>query len=260
MLDIFALAMQFVRYWEGGWSNHKADPGGLTKWGVTIKTIIAKALDFNGDGKVNEKDLADMTPAQAESLYRTDYFDKVRGADLPPAVAILAFDAAVNQGPGRAGRWLQETAGMTGKDVDGVIGDQSVARIARAFAADERAFLREFQVRRALHYSSLSSFVTFGRGWFRRLIDGTIEAARLGRAAETLTVAVSVDTREVGEFLADVAANIEAGGSTAARLAAAAESLAERAREVAAIAGDAAAGLRDRAEVLIGEDGGEVAA
>lgn len=248
MSDTFRAAMAFVRYWEGGWSNHKADPGGLTKWGVTIKTVIAKALDFNGDGKIDARDLEAMTPDQAEALYRADYFDAIRGDDLPPAVAVLAFDCAVNQGPGRSGRWLQECAGMTGKAIDGAVGPMTVAAVARAFNADERGFLREFQVRRALHYSSLSSFVTFGRGWFRRLIDGTIEAARLGQMVEvrieTPTTPVDpVIAGTIADFLDDVAANAEAS--------------ARQARDAAGVADDVAADLRDRALDLRIENGVE---
>lgn len=232
MSDKFRAAMAFVRAWEGGWSNHKSDPGGLTKWGVTIQTVIAKGLDFNGDGKIDARDLEAMTWAQAERLYREDYFDLIRGDELPEPVAILAFDAAVNQGPGRAGRWLQETAGMTGRAVDGAVGPVTVAAILKAYAADDRAFLREFQVRRALHYSSLSTFVTFGRGWFRRLIDGTIEAARIGREVEVERPELG-EPGELGAFLADVAANAEAS--------------ARMAREAAAAADDVAADLRGRA-------------
>lgn len=256
MSNKFRAAMAFVRFWEGGWSNDRLDPGGLTKWGVTIRTVIAKALDFNGDGKVNEKDLAAMTEAQAEALYRSDYFDALRCEDLPAPLAMLVFDCAVNQGPGRAARFLQETVGAV---ADGVIGDKTVAAAARAFAANERDVLREFQVRRALHYSSLSTFVRFGRGWFRRLIDGTIEAARIGGAFGDFGGLDAPAPEPAGDvpseamiFLADVAANAEAAAGTAARIAAALEALVDQARDVAGIAEDVAADLRDRAD-LAGE-------
>lgn len=249
MSEKFRAAMAFVRYWEGGWSNHKADPGGLTKWGITIKTLVALALDFNRDGRVNEKDLADMTREQAEEVYRREYFDKLRCEDIPAPLALVVFDCAVNQGPARAAKWLQEVAGLTGKDVDGKIGPVSVARAGKAYDADPREFLREYQVKRALHYSSLSNFVTFGRGWFRRLIDGTIQVslALIGpRPAAVLTVPQS--NAGLAEYMADVAATAEAAAAMARKVAADAHDFALAADGVCADLRDKALDLEDGAE------------
>jgi lysozyme family protein len=174
---MFSEAMAFVEQWEGGWSDDAADPGGLTKWGITIRTVIALALDFNRDGRVDEADLRDMTRDQARNVYRREYWDKVRAGELPGPVALLVFDAAVNQGVSRAGRFLQLAAGVAS---DGKIGPATLAAVRAKYAAAPRVLLREIAVRRALHYSSLAHFVRFGPGWYRRLFDAAMsaEAAR----------------------------------------------------------------------------------
>jgi len=161
----FAAAYAFVRRWEGGLVDHPNDPGGLTKWGVTLRAIIAKGLDFNNDGVVNRKDILDMTPEQASQVYRADYWDACQCNELPYAIGLPVFDSAVNQGPGRAKTLLQKALGTA---VDGIIGPVTVEA---TWAHDREILLRDFMARRAMHYSSLANMVHFGLGWFRRLFD-----------------------------------------------------------------------------------------
>ena len=73
------------------------------------------------------------------------------------------FDCAVNQGPGRAARFLQKAVGAT---ADGVVGPRTLAAVQ---AQPVRQVISRVAVRRALHYSSLAIFARFGRGWLRRL-------------------------------------------------------------------------------------------
>lgn len=191
---MFSHAMEFVEGWEGGWSNDAADPGGLTKWGVTIRTVLARALDFNGDGRINADDLRDMTKAQARALYKSDYWDAAACNKLPGPLALLVFDGAVNQGVGRATRILQATVGAK---PDGDIGPKTHAAIVDKWFADPKGVLREYCVRRALHYTSLSIFVRFGRGWFRRLFDACLTAGEwLEQPAEIAPKDVGFDPVE----------------------------------------------------------------
>ncbi len=163
MEDNFASCLAFVREWEGGWSNHPQDPGGLTRWGITIKLLKALRLDFNGDGVVDGRDLAAMDEATAAAIYRRRFW-KGAGCDrLPAGLDLAVFDSAVNQGPSRAVKFLQRAAGAK---PDGVIGPRTLAAIDRGSAA---ALLSEFMARRTVHYSSLAIVAVFGLGWFRRL-------------------------------------------------------------------------------------------
>ena len=87
------------------------------------------------------------------------------GAELLLRFMARPGDYAVNQGPGRAKRFLQRALKVT---ADGRIGPLTLAAAARA---DPEDTLSEFMTRRALHYSGLANLAVFGLGWFRRLFD-----------------------------------------------------------------------------------------
>lgn len=168
----FDRAQAKVEEYEGGWSNHKADPGGMTKWGVTLGTLKRLWRDFTGDGRVDAADLRAMTPAQAREIYLNEYWRKSGCDMLPGPLAFLVHDSAVNQGPKRAGTCLQLALGMTGRDVDGAIGPKTAGRAIAHFRRDPLGLLVEFQARRLVHYGGLRIFATFGLGWSRRAANG----------------------------------------------------------------------------------------
>jgi len=86
---------------EGGYSNHPADTGGATRWGVTER--VARAHGYRGDMRSYPRD-------DAVAVYRRIYwlrpgFDRV--AEHAPAVAAELFDTGVNMGPEVAAGFLQ---------------------------------------------------------------------------------------------------------------------------------------------------------
>lgn len=169
----FDTALQFVLGFEGGYSNHPRDPGGSTNLGVTQATLDAHRRvhpDWNLPA-----DVRNLTKAQAARIYRVSYWEPVRGDDLPPAVALLVFDSAVNQGVSRASRLLQEALGV---QMDGKVGPVTV-KAARD--ASQMTLIREIAVGRALAYVATGNMATFGRGWFRRLCGCVVEAVRVAR-------------------------------------------------------------------------------
>lgn len=170
MTPRFKNVHDFVARWEGGFVDDPHDPGGATKWGVTIRTLVAKGLDLNNDGAINRKDIRDMTPEQAERIYFLEYWKASGCPDLPDGVVLVHYDSAVNQGVGRAIRFLQKAARVK---VDGVFGPKTLAAVR---AADQEDLITEYCVRRAVHYSSLAIVARFGLGWFRRLFDAHREA------------------------------------------------------------------------------------
>lgn len=86
---------------EGGYSNHPADRGGATRWGVT--EAVARAHGYAGDMRLYPR-------AEAERVYRRIYWLRPgldRVAELAPALAAELFDTAVNMGPAVAAGFLQ---------------------------------------------------------------------------------------------------------------------------------------------------------
>ncbi len=85
---------------EGGYSNHPADRGGATRWGIT--EAVARAHGYRGDMRTFPRE-------DAVALYKRIYwarpgFDRI--GDLAPDIAAELFDTGVNMGPGVAVSFL----------------------------------------------------------------------------------------------------------------------------------------------------------
>jgi Glycosyl hydrolase 108 len=89
---------------EGGLNTNKSDRGGITKFGISKKSYP-------------NLDISRLTQDDAINIYKKDYWDAIGGDNLPPAVAAVAFDAAVNHGVGTAKKLLKNSGG----DPEGMI-------------------------------------------------------------------------------------------------------------------------------------------
>ena len=158
MKSNFEKVLAHVLSSEGGFVNHPQDPGGMTNLGCT------KAVweEFVGH-PVSEADMRALTPASVAPLYKRKYWDKVAGDDLPAGLDYAVFDAAINSGPGRAAKWLQEVAGVP---ADGSIGKQTLAAVD-AFSPLE--LIAQYNDKRLQFLESLPTFATFGKGWSNRV-------------------------------------------------------------------------------------------
>lgn len=161
-------ALLHILKYEGGYVNHPSDPGGMTNLGVT------KRVWEEWTGKpATEADMRALTPEMVGPLYKTRYWDAVRGDDLPSGIDLCVFDAAVNAGVGRASKFLQQAVGV---NADGQIGPKTV-EATTAKPADE--IVAKFCDLREAHYKSLPTFATFGKGWMSRLASVESEAQTL---------------------------------------------------------------------------------
>lgn len=85
---------------EGGYSNHKNDKGGKTKYGITEK--LARSLGYKGE-------MIDMPKEVAEKYYG-DLYDRVKDKHkLGNEGTAIAFDLAVNSGEGRVKDMIKST-------------------------------------------------------------------------------------------------------------------------------------------------------
>jgi lysozyme family protein len=134
---------------EGGYVNNPDDPGGETQWGISKRTYP-------------ELDIKALTRPEAIEIYRRDFWQRVHGDELHPAVAYQALDFAVNSGVETAIRKLQAAAGVAD---DGHWGPVTAAAVKRQrpelVIFNYIAERQEFQAR-------LAVFDQFGRGWSRR--------------------------------------------------------------------------------------------
>jgi lysozyme family protein len=99
-------------------------------------------------------------------LYRTDYWNKIKGDLLPVPVAILVFDWAVNSGVSRAVKALQT---VVNADADGVLGSRTVAAVTEAYNASPRDVCNAYTHIRQQFVRNILTYGTFGKGWERRI-------------------------------------------------------------------------------------------
>lgn len=160
MVENFDKCLEFVLHHEGGFVDHPRDPGGATNLGVT-KSTWEKWVGH----PVDVEAIKALTPADVTPLYREKYWNKVRADDLPTGVDYCVFDCAINSGPGRAAKFLQEAVGTT---PDGAIGPKTLAATREA---DPRQVIDAFCATRLVFLKELDTWDVFGRGWERRITD-----------------------------------------------------------------------------------------
>lgn len=146
---------------EGGYSNHPSDPGGPTKYGVTLKTLRAHRRNPN----LKADDVKALTLAEAEDVYRRSYWTQSGGDLLPAGLDYSAFDYGVNSGPATAVKRLQRVLGI---GQDGIVGSQTLAAID-AYPGGVGEVIKAYGEERMRYLRSLGTWGTFGRGWTIRV-------------------------------------------------------------------------------------------
>lgn len=157
---------------EGGYVDDPADPGGATKFGVTIGTLRRLGLDLTGDRKVTTADVKAMTRSKARDIFIRDYYYRPKINELPEPVQASVFDMQVNAGA-NAVKILQRLLGQMDQpvSVDGAIGPKTIraARLAQKQAPDH--FADAYGIERRNYYYSLADRRPASRK-FARAIDG----------------------------------------------------------------------------------------
>ena len=153
----FERAFDMVIGHEGGFVDDPRDPGGATKFGISQRQYPLE-------------DIPNLTLDRAKAIYQRDYWQAIRGDELPPAVGLCMFDFGVNSGVTQAIRTLQKVLDVP---VDGDIGPVTLTALK---AHGARQLVVDIQAERLLFLTRLTTFDTFGRGWTRRAIDTAIEA------------------------------------------------------------------------------------
>lgn len=173
---------------EGGYVNHKADPGGETNMGITVQ--VARENGYTGPMRTLPREVA-------ESIYYDRYLVK---PGLAPLISIDAavteelFDTTVNMGPARPSRWFQESINAlcgTRLAVDGQIG----ARTITAYSTCQKdagavklcgRMLDRLDTSQRAEYDRLvrvnPSLKVFHKGWVAHRI-GNVDRKKCGRVA-----------------------------------------------------------------------------
>lgn len=139
---------------EGGYVN---DPGGPTKFGVTLGTMRRLGLDLTGDGRIDASDVKRLSRTQARDIFVRHYYTAPRIDVLPPSLQASVFDMYVNAGA-NAVEILQRLLCDMGQivAVDGVIGPQTIAAADLADAAAPRHLADAYGIARRNYYYALA--------------------------------------------------------------------------------------------------------
>jgi lysozyme family protein len=164
----FEAAAAFTFKQEGGHltaaeAARIGDVGGQTLWGF--------AQTFNPD-----IDYSTFTKEQAFARARRDYWDKIRGDDLPPVVSFVLFDYAFNSGTDWANRELQRAIGI---EPDGNIGPATLRKLR---SQDPDLVARTLLKQRGANWSVKSlKKPQFSQVWRKRLLAQTFSAGKFSQ-------------------------------------------------------------------------------
>ncbi|WP_171180235.1 holin-associated N-acetylmuramidase [Ruegeria sp. HKCCD8929] len=158
---------------EGGFVNDPDDPGGATKYGVTIHTMRRLGLDLTGDRRVDVADVRSLSQAQAVEIFLDHYFARPRIGEMPGALQASLFDMYVNAGA-HAVKILQRLLREMGYElsVDGVIGPQTLRAVRAAAEPDAVALRDAYGVARRNYYLRLADRRPASRKYARTRVGG----------------------------------------------------------------------------------------
>lgn len=166
---------------EGGYSNHPADKGGPTRWGVTQQ--VARAFGYEGDMRSYPRE-------RAVAVYERSYWVEPNFHAVAmryPALAAELFDIGVNMGTGVAGTFLQRALNVMNQggqhfgDLtrDGRLGSVSLAALdaykrLRGNEGGDR-LLEAVRSLRGARYIEICEArpanEAFAYGWFGRMVE-----------------------------------------------------------------------------------------
>lgn len=180
----FEQSFQNLLGWEGGYGNNAKDPGGPTNLGV----IQSEYDTYRASKGLSIQSVKQITIAEAEDIYKREYWDATLCDQLNPGLANCLFDADVNSGDRRGVEWLQKAINEVSKGaitiaVDGRPGTQTMTAAASfpvdalidTLLATRLAFMK---VARNPKTGALL-WPTFGRGWFARINGVRLQSHKL---------------------------------------------------------------------------------
>ena len=158
---------------EGGLTIDKGDPGGITKWGISLRFLKATGLDLNGDGIINSEDVIGISKDGAEEVYRTYWWDKYNYAEFNELIVVeKVFDLAVNMGGLAAHKLLQIAINRLNEKpipVDGILGERTFAAANSMDGIQLRQQLRDCAEHHYLAILAANPAMEWAKdGWLRR--------------------------------------------------------------------------------------------
>jgi lysozyme family protein len=144
------------------YTDDPIDPGGATKYGITFSR-----LQLWRGKKITKDDVKSLSLDEARQIYLSHYWGFIRADSLPAGLDYTVFDFAVNSGPTRSVRMLQN---MIGSKPDGDYGPATHIALEEYIKNTGLIpTIRRFNTGRRNYLKGLGTFWKYGRGWMARV-------------------------------------------------------------------------------------------
>jgi lysozyme family protein len=158
----FKTFMKSLKVAEGGFVDNPTDKGGKTKFGISQRAFP-------------DVDIKNLTWEGAQAIYYKNYYEPIKGDQLPAKIAKLVLDYGVNSGVSRAVKDLQKLLRVT---VDGKMGPKTIEAIMEE---DEDELVKKYIAARRKNYERIiknnPSQKEFKKGWENRMVELEKETA-----------------------------------------------------------------------------------
>lgn len=111
--------LTYILKQEGGYSNHPFDRGGATNKGITQRTYNAYLMSC----QLPLRSVEEIDSYEVSEIYKKYFWDLCQCSELPIPLDLIVLDSAVQHGPARANKWLQNCVGVPS---DGIVGDKTI--------------------------------------------------------------------------------------------------------------------------------------
>jgi len=176
MKENYDISFELVIGHEGGYTTNPKDRGNWTTGKIGVG--VNKGTKYGVSAMAYPSlDIKNLTLDQAKEIYRKDYWAKVAGDELPHGLDYLTFDCAINHGPQRAVKLLQEAVGS---NPDGALGPKTLAAVR---AADGRSAIIKMGTERDEFFDDINN-KEFEDGWRKRAFEVSFNAYDLWLARQ----------------------------------------------------------------------------
>ena len=194
MKNVDDITAEIIRR-EGGYVNDPDDPGGATKYGVTIHTLRSI------HGAATVEDVKALTVKEAEDIYKRDYFYGPKINKLPEPLQASVYDMHVNAGT-NAIKILQSLLAAFDEhvSVDGALGPRSIGAVKRTFDKAGLYLVDAYGIERRNYYFRLADNRPTSRKYVRTRAGG--KAGWITRAEEFMAAKYHMSDAEFNERVA----------------------------------------------------------
>ena len=148
---------------EGGKTNEGTDRGGRTNYGITQFTYNA----WNKKHKLPKRDVFTITPDIAKQIYKEEFWNLIKGDQLPKNVANAILSMALTDGPQDSIKFVQKMLGIN--PVSGVMGPITMTKIWEKSKKGDADFARAILNKQIDRYQKDEQAATYGKGWTNRV-------------------------------------------------------------------------------------------